>query len=63
MENLNLVCYRFLHHGGELSKIADYERAGGYAVWKKILKEKTPPEHIIDQVKKFATDFMRIFEK
>ena len=31
--------------------LAEYEKAGGYKVWRKILTEKTPPEEIIEQLK------------
>ena len=31
--------------------LASYESTGGYAAWRKILKEKTPPEEIIAEVK------------
>jgi NADH-quinone oxidoreductase subunit F len=34
--------------------LATYQSAGGYEVWKKILKEKTPPEQIIDALKQSA---------
>lgn len=46
----NEVCFRNNH----LEKpwtLDTYQSSGGYEVWKKILKEKTPPEEIIDQVK------------
>lgn len=47
---LNEVCYRTLH----LSKpwtLKTYESIGGYQVLRKILKEKTPPEDIINEIK------------
>ena len=31
--------------------MATYQSVGGYAVWQKILREKTPPEKIIDEFK------------
>jgi NADH-quinone oxidoreductase subunit F len=34
--------------------LSAYQADGGYAVWKKILKEKTPPEQIIEELKKSA---------
>jgi NADH-quinone oxidoreductase subunit F len=34
--------------------LAAYEADGGYSVWRKILKEKTPPETIIEELKKSA---------
>src|SRR3990167_8360694 len=46
----NQVCYRTLH----LSKpwtLENYLSVGGYAVWKRILKEQMPPEKIIDELK------------
>ncbi len=46
----NQVCYRTLH----LEKsweLATYESAGGYKVWRKILKEQTPPEKIVKELK------------
>ncbi len=49
----NQVCYRTLH----LEKpwtLKTYQNAGGYAVWKKIVAEKTPPEEIIATLKTAA---------
>ncbi len=46
----NLVCYRTLHLDKPWT-LATYESAGGYKVWRKILKEQTPPEEIIEQLK------------
>ncbi|AAO90940.1 NADH-quinone oxidoreductase subunit NuoF [Coxiella burnetii] len=46
----NAVCYRTLH----LEKpwtLESYESVGGYQVLRKILKEKTPPENIINEIK------------
>ncbi|WP_223670168.1 NADH-quinone oxidoreductase subunit NuoF [Kangiella shandongensis] len=46
----NEVCFRTL----ELDKpwtLQAYESAGGYAMWRKILAEKTPPDDIIEQLK------------
>jgi len=46
----NQVCYRTLH----LEKsweLATYESAGGYKVWRKILKEQTPAEEIVAELK------------
>lgn len=31
--------------------LAEYEKAGGYEVWRKILREKIPPEQIIEEMK------------
>ena len=47
---LNQVCFRTLHLD-ESWTLKTYESAGGYAVWRKILAEKTPPEEIIDELK------------
>lgn len=50
MTNLNQVCFRTLH----LEKpwtLATYESAGGYEQLKKILRDKTPPEQVIEAVK------------
>lgn len=47
----NEVCFRNLHLD-EPWTLATYESTGGYAAWRKILAEKTPPEAIIAEVKK-----------
>lgn len=47
---MNQVCFRTLDHAEPWS-LAAYESVGGYQVWKKILKEKTPPEDIINELK------------
>lgn len=49
----NEVCFRTLHLDEPWSLKA-YESVGGYKVWKKILKEQTPPAQIIDELKKSA---------
>lgn len=46
----NLVCYRTMHLD-EPWTLKTYESVGGYAMWRKILAEKTPPEEIIDELK------------
>lgn len=49
--NLNQVCYRTLH----LEKpwlLATYESAGGYQVWRKILKGEWAADKIIEELKK-----------
>ncbi len=46
----NLVCYRTLEHDEPWS-LKTYESVGGYKVLRKILKEKTPPEDIIAELK------------
>ncbi|GAA4361438.1 NADH-quinone oxidoreductase subunit NuoF [Kangiella marina] len=46
----NEVCFRTL----ELDKpwtLETYQSAGGYAMWRKILAEQTPPEEIIEELK------------
>lgn len=47
---LNQICYRTLHLD-EPWTLDTYLSAGGYEVWKKILREKTPPENIIAELK------------
>ncbi|WP_100622722.1 NADH-quinone oxidoreductase subunit NuoF [Candidatus Coxiella mudrowiae] len=46
----NAVCYRTLHLD-EPWTLKSYESVGGYKVLRKILKEKTPPEKIINEIK------------
>ncbi len=46
----NQVCFRTLHHSEPWS-LAAYQSVGGYSMWQKILREKTPPEEIIEQLK------------
>lgn len=46
----NEVCFRTLHLDKPWT-LATYKKAGGYEQWKKILREKTPPEKIIEAVK------------
>ena len=46
----NEVCFRTLHLDQPWT-LESYLSVGGYSVWKKILKEKTPPEAIIEQLK------------
>ncbi len=49
----NEVCFRTLH----LDKpwmLETYEKACGYSVWRRILKEKTPPDQILEELKKSA---------
>jgi NADH-quinone oxidoreductase subunit F len=50
---VNEVCYRTLGHD-QPETLATYEKLGGYSSWRRILKDKTPPEEIIEQVKKSA---------
>ena len=50
MVELNQVCYRTLHLP-EPWTLAAYESVGGYSSLRRILKEKTPPQQIIDELK------------
>lgn len=49
----NLICFRTMHLDQPWT-LKNYESVGGYKVWKKILKEQTPPGEIIDALKKSA---------
>ena len=53
MVELNQVCYRTLHLP-ESWTLKAYESVGGYSAWRKILKEQTPPQQIIDELKTSA---------
>lgn len=53
MVELNQVCYRTLHLPQSWTLKA-YESVGGYSVWRRILKEQTPPQEIIDELKTSA---------
>jgi NADH-quinone oxidoreductase subunit F len=46
----NEICFRTLHLDKPWT-LATYESAGGYAQWKKILRDKIPPEQIIEALK------------
>lgn len=50
MVEQNQVCFRTLHLE-ESWTLKAYESVGGYSTWRKILKEKTPPEDIIAEMK------------
>ncbi len=50
MIQLNQVCYRTLHLP-ESWTLQAYESVGGWEVWRKILKEKTPAEQLIADLK------------
>lgn len=50
MIELNQVCYRTLSLP-ESWTLKAYESVGGWSVWRKILKEKTPPEELIATLK------------
>lgn len=47
---LNQVCNRTLHLEEPWS-LKSYKSVGGYSTWQKIIKEKTPPEKIIEEIK------------
>lgn len=49
----NEICFRTLDLHDPW-KLSTYESAGGYEVWKKILKEQTPPEAIVAELKTSA---------
>lgn len=56
MSKANLVgetCFRTLHLDNPHT-LESYKSVGGYSVWQKILKEKTPPEEIIEELKTSA---------
>ncbi len=46
----NEVCFRNLDQDQPWT-LASYQERGGYAVWKKILQDKTPPEEVIEELK------------
>lgn len=46
----NEICFRTLHLDKPWT-LATYQSVGGYEQWKKILKEKIPPEKIVEAVK------------
>lgn len=50
---INQVCFRTLHLDQSWT-LDTYLKAGGYKVWKKILAEKTPSEHIVAELKTAA---------
>ena len=50
---MNQICYRTLSHAKPWS-LETYLSVGGYEVLKKILKEQTPPENIIAELKTSA---------
>ncbi|TNF69082.1 MAG: NADH oxidoreductase (quinone) subunit F [Gammaproteobacteria bacterium] len=47
----NEVCFRTLNSETPWS-LETYRAVGGYTMWEKILKEQTPPEQIIEELKK-----------
>lgn len=55
MVALNQVCYRTLELDTDKPwTMAAYESVGGYSSWRKILKEQTPPEQLLEEIKKSA---------
>ena len=49
-ENLNQVCYQTLGREQPWT-LQNYLATGGYSAWERILKEKVPPEKVIEEVK------------
>jgi NADH-quinone oxidoreductase subunit F len=47
------VCFRTLEFDQPWT-LENYRKVGGYTVWERILKEKTPPEKIIEELKTSA---------
>ncbi len=50
---MNEICFRTLHLDKPWT-LSTYESAGGYEQWKKILRENTPPEKVVEVVKTSA---------
>lgn len=50
---MNDVCFRTLHMDRPWT-LANYQSLGGYEAWRRILADKTPPDEIINEVKKSA---------
>ncbi|HEX5637950.1 MAG TPA: NADH-quinone oxidoreductase subunit F, partial [Gammaproteobacteria bacterium] len=48
----NEVCYATLQFADNRWSLENYLKIGGYQAWQKILKEKIPPEQLIEEVKK-----------
>ncbi|MEJ2059616.1 MAG: NADH-quinone oxidoreductase subunit NuoF [Gammaproteobacteria bacterium] len=49
---VNQVCFTTLQFADEPYSYENYLKLGGYEAWKKILREKIPPEDVIDEIKK-----------
>jgi NADH-quinone oxidoreductase subunit F len=49
-DKLNLTCFETLRFERPWT-LENYRRIGGYEVWERILREKTPREQVIEQVK------------
>ena len=47
------VCFRTLEFDQPWT-LENYRKVGGYSVWEKIVKQKTPPEQIIEELKTSA---------
>ncbi|MCD8524577.1 MAG: NADH-quinone oxidoreductase subunit NuoF [Gammaproteobacteria bacterium] len=47
---MNQVCYRTLHLPESWS-LSSYHSVGGYSVWQRILREKTPPAELLEKIK------------
>ncbi len=47
---MNEICFRTLHLDKPWT-LATYQSAGGYEQWKKILRDKIPPEKLVDSIK------------
>lgn len=50
LRNLNSVCYATLQFEQPWT-LDNYRKVGGYEAWMKIVREKTPPEQIIEEMK------------
>ena len=48
----NEVCFATLQFAEQPWSLENYLKIGGYQAWQKILNEKTPPEQVIEEVKK-----------
>lgn len=49
-KELNQTCYATLQYD-EPWKLENYYKVGGYEAWKKIIREKTPRNEVIDEIK------------
>ena len=50
MSSLNRICYRTLEFDSPWT-LENYRKVGGYEAWSRILRERTPPEKIVEEVK------------
>jgi NADH-quinone oxidoreductase subunit F len=48
----NQVCFTTLQFDDQPWSLENYLKTGGYEAWKKILKEKTPSDEVIENIKK-----------